>query len=601
MSKNISLSTTDIFRLYPCKVICTPEGCRFTVNSGNFPKNSKLGVAVYDKTNGSLAFKHMFTENERIGNVYSAIISDFDPNSHSYSYICNDKYYTDERAEGFTDKLSFGDFDPSKALKACVIPEFDWKDDKKPTVSYEDMFLYLLHVRGFTMDPSSGVKHKGTFKGLSEKKDYLKKLGVTSIELQPAYEFNENDKKTGRYNYWGYCQGLYYTPKSAYSESTDAATEFANMVNAFHKDGMEIIMQMYFPEDFPKREIPFILEYWAVKYHIDGFHVLGSNIPMDIIDDSPILSDVKIFTDNLWGVNMPQTDYYDSKPVTKRYGLFRDEYMYALRRFIKGDSGVLADVVSKLRNNPKDYAVINYLDSYNTFTLADCFAYDHKHNENNGEDNRDGCDYNCTWNCGEEGPTNKPKVNALRRKQMKNALILLFLSSGVPMIFMGDEMGNTQMGNNNAYCHDDEVTHLDWKGLKRKNSNFDFISALAKIRREHTFYHDEKEMSMVDLEGCGFPELSYHGESAWMTSLDSYKNSIGIMVSEKGVLYYFAINMHWEKAVLSLPRAPKGCEWSIVNSTDDVEISKDDKITLTERTIALVVSKTKEVKEEKSK
>ena len=590
MSKKVNGSISDSYGLFPCKTAYTPSGCRFSFDISKFEKNAEYGVAIYDKASDIMVCRRVFDESERFGNVYSAIIPEFDREKHSYNFFCNDCYITDERAESYTDKLYFGAFDPDKARKACVSVPFDWENDEKPEVAYEDMFIYLLHVRGFTNHTSSGVKHKGTFRGVAEKIEHLKSMGVTAIELQPAYEFNENDKKTHRFNYWGYCRGYYYTPKSAYSSSEDAAGEFCDMVKAFHRAGIEIIMQMYFPADFSRREIPYILEYWAVKYHIDGFHVLGENLPMSLIGESPILSGVKIFADSLWGVDTETNDIFVRGKDKRRYGLFRDEYMYLMRRFLKGDSGLLSEVAFRMRNNPPDHAVINFLDSYNTFTLLDMVSYDHKHNENNGEDNRDGNDYNCSWNCGVEGPTGKPKINALRRKQITNALILLFLSSGVPMIFMGDEMGNTQNGNNNPYCHDSDVTWLDWRGLKRKNSFYPLIQKLSGLRKEYGFYHGSKEMSMVDVAGCGFPELSYHGESAWMNSPDDYKSSIGIMFSEKGRLFYLAVNMYWEEASLSLPRPPKGQKWKLINSTDSVILGTDDRITLSGRCIAEIVT-----------
>ncbi|MCR4618090.1 MAG: hypothetical protein K5669_07900 [Lachnospiraceae bacterium] len=598
MSEKICLPISDSYALYPCKTTYTPCGCRFSLDISSLAKDAKYGVAIYDKATDIMIRKREFKDCERIGNVYTAIIPDFDRSKHSYTFYCNDYYMTDLRAENYSDKLHFGNFDASKARKAMLSPIFNWDVDVKPRTPYEDSFIYMLHVRGFTMHASSKAAHKGTFLGVTEKLKYLKKLGVTAIDIQPCYEFNENDKKTGRYNYWGYCKGYYYTPKSAYAFSDNPCTEFCEMVKAAHAQGIEIIMQMYFPASFERREIPYVLEFWAAKYHVDGFHVMGENMPMSLIDESPVLADTKIIAESLWGTNLENKDYYDTAKTQKRYAEFNDSYMYVMRRFLKGDSGIMGEAASKMRNNPLSYAVINYFDSFNSLTLTDLVSYDHKHNDDNGEDNRDGNDYNCSWNCGEEGPSNKPKILSLRRKQIKNALIMLFMSSGVPMIFMGDEMGNTQKGNNNPYCHDSDITWLDWKGLKRKASVYDFIAGLAKIRKEHHFYHSEKEMSMVDLEGNGFPELSYHGESAWIGDTGSYKNDLGIMYCEKGKLYYAAINMHWDKNTLSLPRAPKNSSWKIYYSTDEAVLSDEGKITLKERTIAVVISEVNENKDE---
>ena len=573
---------------YPFRAVCIRNVARFSFDISDYDKNAKYGVAIYDKRTDMLIHKKVFSEKNRIGNVYSMVVRDYDPDKYTYNFFCNDYFITDERAQRYSDKLHFGNFDPAKARKAVI--DNRRFAGKKPCVPYEDMFLYQLHVRGFTMHASSGVKHKGTFAGVKEKIPYLKKLGVTSVCLQPAYEFNENDKKTGRYNYWGYCRGYYYSPKSAYSFSDDPCEEFADMVNAFHDQGMEVIMQMYFPEEFPRREIPSILEFWAYKYGVDGFHVLGVNMPIGLIDESSILADVKIFADSLFGAKIESTDFYDTASGGRRYGLYRDDYMYALRRFLKGDPNSISDAMFRIKNNPSGYGVINFFDAYNTFTLADIVAYDHKHNESNGEDNHDGSENNCSWNCGVEGPTKKPKINALRNKQIKNALMLLFASSGVPMIFMGDEFGNTQDGNNNPYCHDSLVTWLDWKGLRRKNSFYDFIAEFAKIRRENRFYHDSRELSTLDTEGCGYPEFSFHGENAWLSEMQGYRHSVGIMLCNKGSLHYLALNMYWDKAELALPRAPKGQKWEIRFSSDEAKLLENDKVSLADRSIAYIVS-----------
>ncbi len=573
---------------FSIKTFLSDGGYRFSLDISELDKNAKYGVAVYDREHEMLISRYEFSEADRTGNVYSGIIPEFDSEKYVYNYYCNDYYMTDERAERFSDHLRFGTFDITKPRKAI----FDNRrfPTKKPHIPFDEMFIYLLHVRGFTMHASSGVKHKGTFKGVSEKIAYLKKLGVTSIELQPAYEFNENDIKTGRYNYWGYCRGYYYAPKSAYSSSDDPCQEFADMIDAFHKEGMEVIMQMYFPESFPRREIPTILEFWTAKYGVDGFHVLGVDIPLGLIDESGLLADSKIFADNLYGIKQEKTDFYDSAATSKRYGLFRYDYMYNMRRFLKGDPNSLSEAVMKIKSNPAGYGVINFFDTYNTFTLADCVTYDHKHNESNGEDNHDGDDNNCTWNCGVEGPTKKPKINVLRNKQIKNALMLLFASSGVPLIFMGDEFGNTQEGNNNPYCHDSLVTWLDWKGLKRKNSFYEFISEFARIRRENNFYHGSRELSPIDTEGCGYPEVSFHGENAWLSDIPNYVHSVGIMICHKGMLHYLAINMHWDKAMLALPRAPKGQKWEIKFSSDEVSLLENEKVSISDRSIAYIVS-----------
>ena len=177
-------SISDSYGLYPCKATYTPYGCKFSLDISSLDKNSKYGIAIYDNSTGIMIRRREFKEYERLGNIYTALIPDFD-----------DYYMTELRAENYSDTLHFGNFDETKARKALLCPEFNWEGDKSPKIPYEDSFFYMLHVRGFTMHASSGVKHKGTFKGVSEKISYLKKLGVTAVILQPAYELTKTIKR----------------------------------------------------------------------------------------------------------------------------------------------------------------------------------------------------------------------------------------------------------------------------------------------------------------------------------------------------------------------------------------------------------------------
>jgi len=206
----------------------------------------------------------------------------------------------------------------------------------------------------------------------------------------------------------------------------------------------------------------------------------------------------------------------------------------------------------------------------------DLVSYDVKHNEANGENNRDGNNYNYSWNCGVEGPTRKKTILDLRKKQIKNALALLLLSQGVPKILSGDEIGNTQYGNNNPYCQDNEISCIDWSGEKKNKDILDYTKMLIQLRKEHNILHHKKELKIMDYYSCGYPDLSYHGKQAWYPEFENYNRQIGIMYCGKYAVnkngkeddfIYVAYNMHWIEHEFALPNLPKNKKWHAVMDT----------------------------------
>lgn len=575
MNKN---GTNYIFPLITQK---TEEGIRFCLES----KASECGVILYDRATGRELERIPFEECDRIGNLYCKTVRGYEASGISYLYYSDSELITDPRATGLVSERQYGS--PVKEPLKAVIndSDYDWGNDKHPRLKFEDSFFYLLHVRGFTKSPSSGVKHKGTFAGIAEKLDYLSSLGITAIELQPAYEFIETQCGPkiepsygyrvskplqvipGKLNYWGYKPGYYYAPKENYSSSPDASAEFKNLVKDLHNRGMEICMQFYFAPDFPESEILEILRYWVINYHVDGFHLMGMNIPMRLVSSDSLLAGTKLLNDHLDNVDF---ESLKDSGYGRFIGLYKDDFRYPMRRLLKGDEGQVSDALSFIRSNPKDYGRINFFSDYQGFTLMDMVSYDRKHNEENGEDGRDGSDYNFSWNCGEEGITRKKKIRDLRIRQIKNAYSLMMLGAGTPLIFMGDEFGNSQKGNNNPYCIDSQVTWLDWKDLKKNSELTDYLRRLVRLRGDHKILKSSRELYMIDTENCGYPELSYHSDTAYRASCEYYSRSFGIMYCEdKGEsLLYAAVNMGWEENVLALPRAPKGFDWHIKFSTD---------------------------------
>ena len=251
--------------------------------------------------------------------------------------------------------------------------------------------------------------------------------------------------------------------------------------------------------------------------------------------------------------------------------------------------------------NESCQSFVRYLSNHNGFRLYDAVSYDVKHNEDNGEDNRDGTDYNYSWNCGVEGPTTRRKVMALRKRQLKNAWIFAILNQGIPLIYGGDEFGQTQKGNNNAYCQDNEISWLDWRRLRKNKWLYTFVQTLLAFRKSHPMLHCEKPLRMMDYLSCGYPDFSIHGQLPWKPDMRPASRYIGHMYCGRYAHFngaeddfiYIAYNMHWEAAKVHLPVLPKGLVWVCEIDTADnavchmpVEVYETDA-----RSIAVFVSR----------
>lgn len=585
-------------RPYPLGAEIESEGIRFSFVS----KETNCGILLFDRVTGKTVDRIPFSLEDRIGNVYCKTIDSIDASKITYQFYIDDKAVPDRRARVFPGRAVYGKEREWSDLRAgFLLRGFDWEGDRRPGIPYHQALVYCLHVRGFTKHTSSKVKNRGTFAGIQEKIPYLKEIGVTTLELQPAYEFTEIPSREEllmeppygagpvddgcqthrKLNYWGYKEGYYYAPKAAYAASEDPTVEFKELVRTLHKNGMELVMQLYFPSGVNRCEIPEILRFWLLEYHVDGFHLMGDDIPTDLLAGDDVLADTK-----LWYYHF-NTDYIYARDERSKFpnlAEYNDAWCCDMRRFLKGDEGMVNSALYHMRHIPWKAGCIHYLSNYSGFTLADMVSYDYKHNEANGEENRDGTDYNLSWNCGDEGTTKRKKVRQLRIKQIKNAMSLLILSQSTPLIFMGDEFGNSQKGNNNPYCQDNVVTWLDWNVCKKNEEIFGFWKQLVSFRREHPILHPERELRLMDDMACGYPDLSYHGQNAWRPQTDVQFRHIGILLCGKyaraetgdDAFVYLALNMHWESHELALPRLPKGQEWQIFISTDTAcEPTKD--------------------------
>lgn len=571
-------------KIHPMGVSVGEKGIQFVFVS----RSEECGVILYDAA-GSEKECIPFPKHCRVGDVHTMCVSGVEETEFTYAFFEGDRLVWDPFAGKFVGNEEYGCLEGVEGKRACFAPaEYDWEGDLSPAVPYEEAFVYCMHVRGFTRHESSGVKHRGTFQGVAEKIPYLKQLGVTTLELQPIYEFDEVSREQGR-NYWGYTRGYYYAPKNSYAVG-DSRRACKDMIKALHQNGMEAVLQFYFPEDMGQWEILDILRFWVTEYHVDGFHIKGQCAPMELILGDPCLKGVK-----LWYYDYDQRLLRAEGNGQKRVGIYEDTFCRTMRRFLKGEEGMVGPVAEQLRSQPAQAGKINYVTNYEGFTLMDMVSYERKHNEDNGEGNRDGFDYNFTWNCGVEGPSRKKSVVSLRTKQMKNVLSLLFYAQGTPLIFMGDEFGNSQGGNNNPYCQDNEITWLDWRDLERNRELFGFVRVLAEFRKNYPGLGRSGKVPMPDDLACGYPDLSYHGGEPWQADMTPFSRQLGIMVCGREEFFYLALNMHWEAYTFSLPRLPGGQLWSMWNVTDpECELSSGEKgqqICLKPRSICLLCSR----------
>ena len=511
-----------------------------------------------------------FDEKMRFGNIYAMEVPDFDIKKYDYMYMLGEKSIPDRYAKIVNHREQFG---VSTVSSYSVYDDkYNWNEEKA-NITFDDAIIYRMHVRSFTAHKTSGTRYKGTFKGIVSKLPYLKDLGINVIELMPAYEFDEIKSaalQDDTINYWGYSDGHYFAPKASYaSKPKEVSREFKDMVQAVHNAGMELIMEFHFVENMNPQVIMDCIRYWVMEYHIDGVHMNINTVPVNMLKSDPLLANIKIIGDR-W--ELVSQDYM---PINKKNNLAicHDGFMCTMRRFLKGDEGLVYEMSSRLKENPKDAAFVNYLSSHNSFTLMDSVSYDRKHNEANGENNQDGSNLNYSWNCGVEGPTRKKKVVELRRKQIKNALSMLFLSQGTPMLMAGDEMGKTADGNNNPYCIDGEINYINWNDLKKNKDIFEFVKFIIEYRKAHKILHMPEEPRMMDYLSKGCPDLSIHGIEPWRPDFNYVSRCFGMLYNEaydgKRGKMYIMFNMYWEPQEFNIPAAERKMKWKLVFSTSD--------------------------------
>ena len=595
------------------------DGIVFSMERKN---NEEASLLLYKKGSKEVIQEIPFPATNTIGDIVCVKAEKIASARYEYNFCIDGKVTLDPYAKVLIGTGKFGEEHPEGHEVRCamIAGNYDWEDDRKPQIAYEDAVMYSFHVRGFTKQRYSGVRHKGTFLGITEKAEYFKELGINQVKLMPAYEFTEMEsvKTHARYrkkeelpkrlNYWGYTKAFHFAPKRAYAATKDPVREFKDMVKTMHRLGIEVLMEFYFPEGCNPRYITECLQYWVQEYHVDGFHVRGVQGICNLMATDPLFADTKLLN-----IYFPVEEIYGKKNLPKKRMVAEcnDGFMIDVRRFLKGDEESLKAFAERMRRNPKGSGLINYIASHDGFTLCDLVSYEERHNEDNGEQNRDGRVQNYSWNCGEEGKSRKKKILELRNRQMKNAWCMLLLSAGTPMILAGDEFCNSQLGNNNPYCLDNEISWLDWKGYKSGNSEmFRFVKDLIAFRKKHKILHMGQELSMTDSLSCGFPGISYHSSSAWYGELDGQNRKIGVMYcgkyADEDELIYIAYNMHWMEHTFALPALPGGYRWNVALDTSEGILEEDKwrllpdsrQVQVSSRTVIVLIGrKHKDVKE----
>lgn len=396
-----------------------------------------------------------------------------------------------------------------------------------------------------------------------ELKKLIKEMHLNGIQVFLDVVYNhtaEGNEKGEMFSFKGFDNHIYYMLDENGEYANYSGT--GNTLNANHPVVQNFIMES--------------MRHWVTEYRIDGFRfdlasILGRNedgTPLEnppLIKElayDPLLSKVKLIAEAWDAGGLYQVGSF---PSFNRWSEWNGKYRDDIRRFLKGDLGMANAAAQRITGSLDIYdptkrsgASVNFITCHDGFTLNDLYSYDHKHNEENGWDNTDGENNNYSWNCGVEGPSDDPKIEALRKRMIRNAFTLLLLSRGTPMLLSGDEFRNSQKGNNNAYCQDNEISWLNWKDLDKYDSLYFFVRKLILFRKKHPVLKEGTHGS------CRF--YDNWGQVEGFRDIDRY---IGIRFSgvlddrQNEDLIFLAANMYWEPLPINLPEPPIGTVWKL--------------------------------------
>jgi len=624
----------------------SPNGVNFSVFSKHATRVELLLFDRVDDTkaarvvrldpsaNRTYHYWHVFVPDVRPGQLYAyRVEGPFDPSSgmrFDPTKVLLDPYGRGAmvpEAYGRDAARRPGD-NAGTAMKSVVVDvsAYDWQGDAPLRRPSSRTIVYEMHVRGFTRHPSSGLSEKtrGTFAGLIEKIPYLRRLGVTAVELLPVFQFDVQAGPPGLVNYWGYAPVSFFAPHQSYSSRRDPlgpVDEFRDMVKALHRGGLEVILDVVFNHTaegdhrgptlsfrgldnttyyileadrsryanysgtgntlnanhpIVRRMVLDSLRYWVEVMHVDGFRfdlasilerdesgsVLPSPPVLWDIESDPALAGTKLIAEAWDAAGLYQVGTFVGDSWKEWNGRFRDD----VRSFFRGEEGVIQAFADRLIGSPSLYGhkqrepeqSVNFVTCHDGFTLNDLVSYDRRHNEANGEDNRDGADDNRSWNCGVEGPTEDPDIDKLRTRQVKNFFTVTMVSAGMPMMLMGDEVRRTQGGNNNAYCQDNATSWFDWALLAKHADVHRFVSLLNARRVLRDVEHEKKRVALNQL--LLQEDITWHGvklcQPDWRHS--SHSLAFTVRLTMDRTHYHIILNAYWEPLEFELPPVANG-------------------------------------------
>ncbi len=578
------------------------------------------------------------------------------------------------------DDLSFDERDSAPFVPKCRVidPAFTWGRERRPEVARDQTILYELHVRGYTkLHPAVPPELRGTYAGLGQRDvvDYIRSLGVTSVELLPVHTFVSDsyllDK--GLTNYWGYNSIGFFAPDPRYAAVPDFVfSEFKEMVARLHDAGLEVILDVVYNHtaegnergptlsfrgidnlayyrltagqpryyvndtgtgntlnlDHPRvlQMVTDSLRYWVTEMRVDGFRfdlgtILGreasgfdqSNGFLVSCVQDPVLSQVKLIAEP-WDIG---PGGYQVGGFPPGWAEWNDKFRDTVRGFWKGDAGKLPDLATRLTASAdafdtrgrKPWASVNFITAHDGFTLNDLVSYDHKHNEANGENNRDGTDNNHSWNHGVEGPTEDPEILDLRDRQRRNLLATLLLAQGTPMLLAGDEFGRTQGGNNNAYCQDNEISWVNWEIDEYDRLLIDFVRRLTGVRRAFPILHRNRfltgeynpELEVSDVRWLT-PDATDMGPPHWADAsarclgilLDGRARASGIQRRSMDATALLVLNAHHDVVRFTIPEVAGGARWrrlidtNVPDAAGRTEMQSGDVYEVTGRSVLML-------------
>ncbi|MBQ1870365.1 MAG: glycogen debranching protein GlgX [Treponema sp.] len=664
-----------------------PDGVNFSVYSRNatrifldlFDKSSDVKpystLVLSPEQNRTGDLWHIFVKGIKAGTLYLfRVEGPFEP---SEGHRFNPKVYLfDPRAKALTSESLFLNIPPTyrppvdkedmevfkgrdmEKFPKCVVVDnsaFDWEGDKPLNYPLSKCVIYETHLKGFTAGKENSVSCPGTYAGFTQKIPYLKRLGVTSVELLPIFEFDEYENtnvnpRTGERmkNYWGYSTMCFFAPKASYAADKSpggCVNEFKALVKELHKNGIEIILDVVFnhtaegnengitfcfrgfensifyllPNSHKEHYMNFsgcgnttncghpvlanyiieCLRYWVLNYHIDGFRfdlaavlnrtqdggLVEASSLVDAIQQDPVLHDTKMIAEP-WDAG----GAYQSGCFPGRWAEWNDRFRDDIRKFWNGHEKLATAAATRISGSNDLFQFrrpcnsINYITCHDGFTMNDLVSYNGKHNEENGEANRDGNDSNWSYNFGFEGPTANPSIERTRTRQMKNFILTMLISQGTPMLLAGDEFRRGQQGNNNAYCQDNETSYIDW-GICRLNDRLvTFTQRAIELRKKHAVFR--RENFFKGNKAGEVPDIQWYAYDGSLPDWNVMQNFLGFTLSGKYCLdengkgdndFYIAMSTDRHDTLVTIPTLKDGRRWYRVA---DTSIEADDSLVL---------------------